>query len=231
MALSDPLMLYCERLGPDFWAEPLNAISNAGFLLAAGAAYALWRAKGFRDAATLLLIVVVALTGIGSFIFHTVATRGAALADVIPIALFIYGYFFLALRRFLGLGQRAAIGVTIAFALASLLIGDSPSLNGSAPYLPALGALLFIGTILALGPSLLPHKAAPAERTGRLLLLAAALFFVSLTARTLDRAFCSDLPTGTHFLWHLLNAVVLYLLVRAAILDHARQTGRTAAAM
>jgi len=27
--------LYCERLGPDFWAEPGNAATNLAFVLAA----------------------------------------------------------------------------------------------------------------------------------------------------------------------------------------------------
>jgi hypothetical protein len=30
------------------------------------------------------------------------------------------------------------------------------------------------------------------------------------------------LPIGTHFLWHLLNAVLLYILVRTAIVHSAR---------
>ena len=30
-----PLDGYCERLGPGLWAEPLNFLSNAAFLVAA----------------------------------------------------------------------------------------------------------------------------------------------------------------------------------------------------
>lgn len=28
-------MIYCERTGSEFWAEPLNALTNGAFLLAA----------------------------------------------------------------------------------------------------------------------------------------------------------------------------------------------------
>jgi len=28
---------YCERVGPGLWAEPLNAVSNAAFLIGAAA--------------------------------------------------------------------------------------------------------------------------------------------------------------------------------------------------
>jgi hypothetical protein len=54
-------------------------------------------------------------------------------------------------------------------------------------------------------------------RAGRMMLAAAAVFAVSLTFRTVDLAVCASLPLGTHAAWHTLNAVVLYLLVRAAI--------------
>jgi len=32
--------LYCERLGPGIWAEPINALTNLAFLVAA---FAAWR--------------------------------------------------------------------------------------------------------------------------------------------------------------------------------------------
>lgn len=36
MSLGEKLFLYCERAqDPSFWAEPLNAVSNAAFLIAA----------------------------------------------------------------------------------------------------------------------------------------------------------------------------------------------------
>jgi hypothetical protein len=50
------------------------------------------------------------------------------------------------------------------------------------------------------------------------LLAATAVFLLSFSARTLDMQICSVFPLGTHFLWHLLNATLLYLLVRAAII-------------
>jgi len=46
--------------------------------------------------------------------------------------------------------------------------------------------------------------------------LVTVLFAVSLTLRQLDGPLCPAWPLGTHFGWHLCNAAVLYLLVRAA---------------
>jgi hypothetical protein len=206
MDWSAPVSLYCERTGPAFCAEPVNALSNAAFVLAAAAGFVLWRRAGGRDWPVLALIVVVAAVGLGSFTFHTVATRGAALADVIPIAIFIYGYLALALRRFLHLSAPAVVAIVIGLAAAAqaLAVAFPATLNGSVAYLQAL--LAMIGVAFA------------AHGTARhRLALAAVLFTASLALRTIDHAVCAQFPLGTHFLWHVLNAAVLYVLLRAAI--------------
>jgi hypothetical protein len=205
---STPVDLYCERTDPSFWAEPVNAASNLAFLIAAAIAWRDWRGHGGGDVAALALIVVTALVGFGSFAFHTLATRGAVLLDVIPIALFIHGYLYVALRRFVRL--RAAVALTIVagfFLLAQGLDAVLPHglLNGSVGYLPALGAMLAVGWWVRETPA------------GRAVLRAAAMFAVSLGFRTIDNDVCAMLPLGTHAAWHALNAVVLYLLLRAAI--------------
>src|SRR5207245_3138403 len=132
--------LVCERTDRGVWAEPINALTNVGFLIAAAAAVRLWRRAGSDDGGSLALIAVTAAVGLGSFAFHTLATRGAALLDVIPIAVFIYGYFLLALRRFLGLSLLPAIALTLAFAVVAMLVPQALPrgfLNQSGGYLPA----------------------------------------------------------------------------------------------
>jgi hypothetical protein len=49
------------------------------------------------------------------------------------------------------------------------------------------------------------------------LFIATGVFVTSFAARSLDAATCSVVPFGTHFAWHLLNALLLYLLARAVI--------------
>ena len=218
----EPIRSYCERTGPDFWSEPLNAATNGAFLVAALLA-ARRAAEVPADRPCLALAALTGVVGIGSFLFHTLALRWSMLADVIPIALFIYGYFWLAMRRFLGLGTAAAACVTLAFLAFSF--GLTPALdaltgrslaeasNGSIDYLPAILALAGVSAaLLAIRPSTGARREA-----GRRLLAVAGLFLVSLTARTLDRAACPAIPFGTHWLWHLLNACVLYALIAAAI--------------
>lgn len=218
----EPIRNYCERTGPDFWAEPVNAATNGAFLVAALLA-ARRAAEAPADRPCLALAALTGIVGIGSFLFHTLAVRWSMLADVIPIALFIYGYFWLAMRRFLGLGMGAAIGVTAAFL--GLSFGLTPALdalagrsladlsNGSIDYLPAILALAGVAAALLLGPA--PMRAR--REAGLRLLAVAGLFLASLTARTIDRGVCASAPLGTHWLWHLLNAGVLYALIAAAV--------------
>ena len=214
MDWSEPVDLYCERTDASFWSEPVNSVSNAAFLIAAALALDLWRRGDRKDWPALALIIVVAAVSVGSFVFHTVATRAAILADVIPIAVFIYGYLLLALRRFLHLRVIVAVAIVAAYAAgAQALSGLAPTrlLNGSIGYLPALAAL--IGVALS----------AREQSTRRSLGLAAAVFAISLAFRTVDIAACAEFPLGTHFVWHMLNAMVLYLLLRTAIA--ARRAG------
>ena len=90
--------------------------------------------------------------------------------------------------------------------------GVQPCLNGSVFYLPALAALIVVGLYL----SERNHRAAP------WLLWAAAIFAVSVTLRSLDLALCDEFviegrKVGTHAAWHVLNAMTLFLLLRASL--------------
>jgi len=58
--------------------------------------------------------------------------------------------------------------------------------------------------------------------------LAVMIFTVSLALRTIDLAACETFPVGTHFLWHLLNAAVLYVLLRTAIKESGSETAASA---
>ena len=217
---------YCERgQNPAFWAEPLNAISNAAFIIAALLALMSWQRYRHdlagvprQSRSELALVALVAVIGAGSFLFHTYATRWAKLADVIPISVFMVVYLGYALRRFVGLGWvltlagLAAFFASIQFA-ESFDCGGRACFNGSVGYLPALAALALIGGWL----SIAGHPAA------RWVLGSAAIFAVSLTLRTLDRSICPHTALfagrmlGTHFIWHMCNATLLYLLLMAAI--------------
>lgn len=196
-----PVDGYCERLGPEYWAEPLNAVTNAAFLVAAGVMVA--RLRGQRLPLARAMVAVLATIGIGSFLFHTHANRLTALLDVAPILGFILLYVFAATRDMLGARPWvAALAVAgfIPYAAATVpLFAMVPGLGSSAGYAPV--PLLILAYAWALR-----HRA---QGTARGLAIGALVLIASLTARTLDHPLCGRIPLGTHFLWHILNAVML----------------------
>lgn len=233
MTLAEHVFLYCERGGSDaLLAEPVNAASNAGFLLAAlvGLVLVLRRPKYEQSADHFLLIALVLLIGIGSLSFHLYANRLTELADVVPIGVFMLVYLGYALNRLLYVPPGWTVLILIGFAaIVSLALqvrcwpggvgfpgadvsGATQCINGSVSYLPALFAMVIIGLLLKERE----HRAAA------YVLWAAAIFAVSITLRSLDLTLCDRITwqgrnLGTHAAWHLLNALMLFLLIRASL--------------
>ena len=77
------LKMYRERSGdPTFWAEPLNALSNASFVIAAAFALELAISKRALKPSTLALILLAGAIGCGSFFFHTVPSYPTMWLDI-----------------------------------------------------------------------------------------------------------------------------------------------------
>jgi hypothetical protein len=233
MSFGEHVFLYCERgTNTELLAEPINALSNVAFLLAGliGLQLVLWRPAEERSTDHFLLPVLVLFIGLGSLAFHLYADQGTALADVVPIAVFMLVYLGFALNRFLGVPPGVTVLLVIGFIAIMALVSQiqcspnaigffgpevqdaKPCLNGSVFYLPALGAMIVIGLLLHERG----HKAAP------WVLWAAAIFAVSVTLRSLDLSLCERVvidgrKLGTHFAWHVLNALALFLLLRASL--------------
>lgn len=217
----EKIFAYCERgQDPAFWAEPLNAVTNAAFLIAGVLAlYSIGRgAPAERSLYAWTLALLALLIGVGSFLFHTVAERWAGAMDVIPITIFMLLAVYALGRKLMGWPIWGAWGGVAAFLGLSFLLSRAPCpfgfLCASKGYLTALAALGLGGWALSRAPR------EDQATAGRTLLIAAGVFLASLTLRSLDRPFCetftvSGYAFGSHFWWHLLNAVVLYLVIRA----------------
>lgn len=204
MDWNESIDAYCERMGPELWAEPFNAVTNLAFLLAAAWAWPRVRGRGTGQ----VLVLLLALIGIGSGAFHTLATRWSALADTLPILLFILVYLFAATRDFLGRPAWQAGLVVAAFPVVAAglapLFARLPLYGGSAGYMPVPLLIGLYAAILA--------RRAPALARG--LAAGAGLLLLSLTFRSLDPVLCAATGgVGTHFLWHVLNAVMLAWMI------------------
>jgi hypothetical protein len=213
--------IYCERTSSALDAEPFNALSNIAFLIAAACAWRLQFHHLNRAASKLTptLIALTAIVGLGSFLFHTVATLWAEWGDIIPIMVFMLLYLWFILTSFFDWSfwtKFFALSIFFAATFSLQLAAPSTFLMGGVLYMPALFAMATIGGVL--------YPRLPAA--GRVMIAATAVFLLSLTARTLDAPVCTSFPLGTHFLWHLLNALLLYLLLRIGILYAPRQGAR-----
>ena len=202
--------LYCERIGAGLLAEPVNALTNAAFFIAAWAAWSLARRSHRLSAGIWMLIALSIAIGTGSALFHTFASRWARVLDEVPILLFQLCYLWLYARRIMRLRTGFAAAAIAAYLVAAYFGRQFPDLlNGSLVYAPALILLLGLGVYHFLR-----------NKIGRLLLLATTgIFLIALALRSVDEAACPYIPIGTHFLWHALIAVVLYLSMRALILN------------
>lgn len=202
--------LYCERIDAALWTEPVNASTNLAFFLAAWAVWDLARRSRTLSTGTWFLLGLMVTIGIGSILFHTFAATWARVLDVVPILLFQISYLWVYSREIIKMRQGYAGGLLAGFLVAAYLGRQFPHiLNGSLIYAPAV--------LLMLGLGLYHYQQQKNERFR--LLAAAGVLLASIFFRTIDNAICPYFPVGTHFLWHLLNAVVLYLSARALLLN------------
>lgn len=207
MSLNNQLDVYCERTDFTFWAEPFNAVTNIAFIIVAFFVWRFARQMHVTDQRPVqLLTILLVLIGMGSFAFHTFATVWAALADMIPIITAIATFFYVTLTRIFGVRPLyAALGIAyfpIAGYISYFPIFDV--FGSSKSYLPALFMLIGFA-IWAVRRDL---------HSTHYIIMAFLVFALSLTSRILDDHLCMLWPHGTHFIWHILNAITLYLCIR-----------------
>ena len=194
---------YCERIDASFWSEPLNAVTNVVFLMAA-----IWvlRREELNNKARALAFLL-GMIGIASFLFHSVATAWAGALDVLFILLFTLLYIFVATEDFLGLPRRSALVVTLGYFPFSVVVDwltlPLSVLGSTRIYIPIL--------ILITLYSLILYKKFPYLSRG--LAMGALLLTISMFARSVDLPLCEIMPTGTHFLWHVINAIMLAWMI------------------
>lgn len=207
----DFIDIYCERTGPGLMAEPLNALTNLSFFIAAFFALKLARRENALSWRSGILIGLTAAMGLGSTLFHTFAQVWAMLSDVLPILFYQICFITLYSRFVITCRCRVSILLLGLFFVLMWLSMQAPRdwLNGSLEYAPA---WIFLG-----GLGLWHLKHASREAWG--LLAGFGVFTASLAFRSVDDAVCLSLPIGTHFIWHCLNGLVLYLCTRAFILN------------
>ena len=205
---------YCERVAAGPWGEPINTLTNLAFIVAAIWVGLQWRRTELdwrRGYVIAVLIGLMTAIGIGSSLWHALAAPPWVVwLDVIPILLFINVYLLAALGY--GLHWRwfeVLAGWLVYQGCNQWLAASLPpsTLNGSVFYLPTWLTL----ALLAIAHRRIAPALAQAFWQGW------GLFTLSLVLRTVDGLWCDAFPLGTHFIWHLLNALLLGRLTMALL--------------
>ena len=205
-------MEYCERCGPGLLDEPINASTNVAFFIAAWSAWLLAKHRQRLSTGIWMLIGLVVSVGTGSGLWHTFATPWAEALDRIPILMFQLVFLWLYIRGIMGLGRHLAAAIIAGFILIGFLATLLPPiLNSSLIYAPAFLVLVALG--------IYHYQRCKHERL--ILIAAAGVFLFALVFRSIDLIVGPYFPIGTHFLWHILNGLNVYLAMRSLIINLA----------
>ena len=197
---------YCGRFGPGFWGEPANSFSNLAFVFGGLVAILVWRQSNRPAPIVLVLILLASIIGVGSFIFHSWPSEATLAVDLIPIQVFGLCFMSYVLRCRLKLAWPATVAAVLAFFLISQLLIRiaQPGLLG--------GGFSHVPTLLVLG-LLTWQLRLKLDPVWRYLALAIASYVAALTVRTFDIPLCHEFPIGLHWLWHLLTALAVSLII------------------
>jgi hypothetical protein len=204
----EPANVYCERLDASFWAEPVNALTNLAFVVVG------MLLLSHKQPPARLLGTLIILIGIGSFLFHTLANRLTGTLDVLFIGIYLIAYAWLWPKWVLRAGHRlralSVAALLLAIGLATLAVWALKQAGFNLPPGAYLGAWFYVVGLATL-------SATDQRESVKWLWATAGLFLVSMTARQLDMPLCESLG-GSHWLWHLLNATVLYASAKALLM-------------
>lgn len=215
--LETPLVHFygvCERREPDeLWAEPLNVISSVGFLVAA---YLILKKcighpeiKKEKKWDIHILNFLVLAIGCSSVIFHMAPSHYTELLDIFFIVAFINIFFLSFMVRVAKLKIYQIVVAYLAFTGSThMLVSQFPNaMNDSIAYLSSVFTIIFIAFYL--------KKKRRAGSTD--FKYAAIIGMISLTFRSIDNYVCDYIHIGTHFMWHFLNSVLIYLLLKQLV--------------
>lgn len=205
--LNTSIDIYCERVSSDLFAEPINFLSNIAFIIAFYILLRRLKDLSFSDKAlknySIILTYIILFIGLGSFLFHAFGNLWSAFADTLPIMIFILFYLYIAVRFYLEQTKLVSVVALIIFLSLNILLGYA-GIEEISSYLTALFAMLFISAVSLVRKELVISRG---------LFNASLIFIISLTSRQLDAFACNYIPFGTHLIWHILNAILLYSLV------------------
>ena len=208
--------VYCETGHPWFGiAEPVNFITNAFIIVAAGfAAEYVAKSPHRRDAGPWLLVGLLLLTGIGSFLWHGLRTPFTLALDTWSGILFLITLIWLWVGALYGraAGFLGSVGF-VAAAVGSLALSFRLMTAATPAARPLMFAPFFL-TVVAAGTWLVRATWRKAGiGTARWGMAALVCGLIAAAGRSADLPLCHAIPFGTHFAWHTFLSLAAYLSI------------------
>lgn len=191
--------------------ETLNQASNITFIIGAAYTWWMWKQKKCNDHFSLLLIILVASIGLGSFIFHTYPSNKTIWIDLIPIQVFGLSYFaYIGTKYFKASKIKIFLALVVFFYARQYWIIYMPrgALGGGITHIPTLILLVACSLLL-----ISKHK------MFSLTLLTASFFYImALFVRAYDEQVSLTFSIGLyHWVWHILTATTASILIYATV--------------
>lgn len=205
-----PFPVYCERGDSlEFFAEPLNAISNLAFIFAGLGIYRLLTKNRIQQVEYKTVLILILLVGFGSFLWHATRNSFTLLLDAVPTALSFTLIIYILLSKLIA-------NKLIALLIAALLLPTRFFISSfaSTDIISSLirNAIIFTTILVLIVWSFKKYGRVALEGLSVL-----AIYLLAISMRVMDLQTCPTFNIGTHFLWHILNALAVYLAVKFII--------------
>lgn len=198
-------------------AEPLNLITNIAFIIGAILVFRMlkfYKQLTLKNLDIIILNALLFIIGLGSAAFHSIPNGLTVKLDVIPIEAFIFIYLAVFYIRVIQVPKIMALLILVAFIGVTIFFGKTfnpGTLNGTIMYVPTYLMIIIMILLMVF------VKQNPLYLH---LINTTVIWTFSLAFRTMDMQICSySHQIGTHFLWHLLNAIVLYRMLVLVVVD------------
>lgn len=208
--LGIPIPIYCERGSSlEFFAEPLNAISNIAIIFASLGIYRLLTKNKIQKIEYKVVPILIVSIGVGSFLWHATRYPYALILDAVPVALSFALITYIFLDKLIG-NKILALLIAILLLPARFFISSfAPTDIISSLIRNLINATAFLVIILW---TFKKYGKVAFEGFGILI-----IYLFAITMRSVDLQVCPTFYIGTHFLWHILNALAVYLALRFLI--------------
>lgn len=190
---------YCEKT--------LNVITSFAFFTSAYFSYRLLVKNKLNKLSLNILPILITLIGIGSSAFHLFPNIRTSTMDVGSIILFAAFAIFLLIQK---LTKNIKLSIAVIAFYSLLLVSIS--------LVPVWWAALIRNSLILSSVVLIYfYFKQKSNNIASQLLLISLVYGLAIFVSYLDHKVCRYFPFGTHFIWHLLTAILTYSTVKLEI--------------